>query len=60
MVLLIPRFIILKQLGMLNAYQGIIIPLMADAFGIFLMKQFFESIPTRSKRRAGWMAPTVW
>ncbi|MBK8023218.1 MAG: carbohydrate ABC transporter permease [Chloroflexi bacterium] len=44
-VLLIPRFIILKQLGMLNAYQGIIIPLMADAFGIFLMKQFFESIP---------------
>ncbi|MBL8134115.1 MAG: carbohydrate ABC transporter permease [Anaerolineae bacterium] len=44
-VLLIPRFIILKQLGMLNAYSGIIIPLMADAFGIFLMKQFFESIP---------------
>lgn len=44
-VLLIPRFIILKQLGMLNTYQGYIITLAADAFGIFLMKQFFEAIP---------------
>lgn len=44
-VLIIPRFILLKQLGMLNSYQGVLIPLMADAFGIFLMKQFFESIP---------------
>jgi multiple sugar transport system permease protein len=44
-VLLIPRFIILKQFGILNTYQGLIIPLSVDAFGIFLMKQFFESIP---------------
>jgi multiple sugar transport system permease protein len=45
LVLLIPRFIILKQLGMLNTYQGVIFSLAADAFGVFLMKQFFESIP---------------
>jgi multiple sugar transport system permease protein len=44
-VLLIPRFIILKQLGLLNTYQGVIFALAADAFGIILMKQFFESIP---------------
>jgi multiple sugar transport system permease protein len=44
-VLLIPRFIILKELDMLNTYQGLIVPLAVDAFGIFLMKQFFESIP---------------
>ncbi|NLX10612.1 MAG: carbohydrate ABC transporter permease [Chloroflexi bacterium] len=44
-VLLIPRFIILKQFGILNTYQGLILPLAADAFGIFLMKQFFESVP---------------
>ncbi len=44
-VLLIPRFIILQQLGMLNTYQGFIFSLAADAFGVFLMKQFFESIP---------------
>lgn len=44
-VLLIPRFLILQQLRMLNTYQGFIFSLAADAFGVFLMKQFFESIP---------------
>jgi multiple sugar transport system permease protein len=44
-VLLIPRFLMLKQLNLLNTYQGYIIVLAADAFGILLMKQFFESIP---------------
>ena len=44
-VLLVPRFLLLKQLGMLNSYQGYILVLAADAFGILLMKQFFETIP---------------
>ncbi|MBW4439216.1 MAG: carbohydrate ABC transporter permease [Pleurocapsa minor GSE-CHR-MK-17-07R] len=51
-VLIIPRFLILKQLGLLNTYQGLIIPLAADAFGIFLMKQFFESIPKELEEAA--------
>lgn len=51
-VLLIPRFIILRQLGWLNTYQGVIITLAADAFGIFLMKQFFESIPDEIEEAA--------
>ena len=45
-VLLIPRFLIMKQLGILNSYAGLILPLMFDAFGIFLMKQFFEQLPS--------------
>lgn len=51
-VLLIPRFIILKQFSMLNTYQGLIVPLAVDAFGIFLMKQFFESIPNEIEEAA--------
>jgi multiple sugar transport system permease protein len=51
-VLLIPRFIILKQFSILNTYQGLIIPLCVDAFGIFLMKQFFESIPAEMEEAA--------
>ncbi len=51
-VLLIPRFIILKQLGLLNTYQGVILALAADAFGIFLMKQFFESVPAEIEEAA--------
>ena len=51
-VLLIPRFILLKQLGMINTYQGYIITLGADAFGIFLMKQFFENVPKEIEEAA--------
>ncbi|MFN8377245.1 MAG: carbohydrate ABC transporter permease [Anaerolineae bacterium] len=51
-VLLIPRFIILQQLGILNTYQGLIIPLAADAFGIFLMKQFFDTVPIEIEEAA--------
>lgn len=51
-VLLIPRFIILQQLGLINTYQGVVIMLAADAFGVFLMKQFFESIPKEIEEAA--------
>lgn len=51
-VLLIPRFLLLKQLGLLNTYQGYVITLAADAFGILLMKQFFEAIPKEVEEAA--------
>lgn len=44
-VLLIPLFIILKQLGMIDTYWGLTMPKLVGAFGVFLMKQFFESVP---------------
>ncbi len=51
-VLLIPRFLMLNQLGLLNTYQGYILVLAADAFGIMLMKQFFENIPKEIEEAA--------
>jgi len=51
-VLLIPRFLILKELGLYNSYAGMIIPIMIDAAGIFIMKQFFESIPVSVEEAA--------
>lgn len=44
-VLLIPKFLVVKQLGIYDTFAGMIIPLLADAAGIFIMKNFFESIP---------------
>jgi multiple sugar transport system permease protein len=44
-VLLIPKFLVLKQLGMYDTPAGLAVPLIADAAGIFIMKQFFESVP---------------
>ncbi len=51
-VLIIPMFIVLKSLGMINTYQGLIIPKLTAAFGIFLMKQFFESVPKELEEAA--------
>jgi len=44
-VLFIPKFLVLNQLGIYNSYSGLILPLIADATGIFIMKQFFQSVP---------------
>ncbi|MEV4473600.1 carbohydrate ABC transporter permease [Nonomuraea salmonea] len=44
-VLFIPKFLVLNQLGMYDSYLALILPLVADATGVFVMKQFFESVP---------------
>ncbi|MFC3505118.1 carbohydrate ABC transporter permease [Micromonospora krabiensis] len=51
-VLLIPKFLVLNQLGIYNSYAGLIVPLLADAAGVFIMKQFFESIPVSVEEAA--------
>lgn len=43
--LLIPVYKLLASMGMVNSYAGLIIPRMADVGGIFLLRQFFISIP---------------
>ncbi|TDE11899.1 carbohydrate ABC transporter permease [Jiangella asiatica] len=45
-VLLIPKFLVLNELGMFDTYAGMILPLLCDAVGILLMKTAFEAVPT--------------
>jgi ABC-type glycerol-3-phosphate transport system permease component len=45
-VILIPLFVLVNKLGLLDTYAALIIPFMAPAFGIFMMKQFMASIPS--------------
>ena len=45
MALLIPVYKLLGSMGLVNSYLGIIIPRMADVGAIFLLRQFFISIP---------------
>jgi multiple sugar transport system permease protein len=44
-VLLIPKFLVLNQLGMFDSYAGMILSLFCDAVGILLMKTAFEAVP---------------
>lgn len=51
-VTLIPTFLILKALGWLNSYQGLIIPGMVNATFIFMMRQFFVNFPRELEEAA--------
>jgi len=51
-VLLIPKFLIIRQFGIYDTYYGMIIPLLVDAAGVFIMKNFFESIPVSVEESA--------
>lgn len=42
---LIPNFIIIRNLGWYNTYLALIVPFTANVFSIFLLRQFFASIP---------------
>lgn len=44
-VTLIPLFLITKNLGWLNTYQGLIVPDLTSAYSIFFLRQFFRTIP---------------
>lgn len=41
----IPNFILISDLGWANTYAGLTVPFLASAFGVFMMRQFFLSIP---------------
>lgn len=51
-ILAIPRFLLLKEFGLINTYAGLIVPLVFDAFGVFVMKQFMEQIPVEIEEAA--------
>jgi multiple sugar transport system permease protein len=44
-VIMIPSYLILVQLRLIDSLWGLVIPSMVDAFGIFLMRQFIEVFP---------------
>lgn len=44
-VIMIPLFIVVKTLGWIDTYQGLILPTAVSPFAIFLMRQFISSIP---------------
>jgi ABC-type glycerol-3-phosphate transport system permease component len=44
-VIMIPLWLTIQGLGWENSYQGLIIPVIADAFGVLLMRQYFLSLP---------------
>lgn len=44
-VAMLPLFLMLKQMGLVNSYAGVLIPGLAGIFGIFLVRQYARGIP---------------
>lgn len=51
-ITLLPKFLILKSLGWLNSYQGLIVPTIVNATFIFMMRQFFVNFPKELEEAA--------
>jgi ABC-type glycerol-3-phosphate transport system permease component len=45
-VIMIPLWLTVKTLGWENSYAGLIVPVVADAFGVLLMRQYFLTVPS--------------
>jgi multiple sugar transport system permease protein len=51
-VLLIPNFLVIRELGLVDSVSGVLLPSLAGAFGIFLLRQAFLNIPTELEHAA--------
>jgi len=51
-IVMIPLYVLTVQLGLRNSYLGIIFPSIASAFGIFLLRQAFKSVPKELEEAA--------
>lgn len=51
-IVMIPLYILVFRLGLLNTYWGMILPSLASAFGIFLMRQAFQGVPKELEEAA--------
>ncbi|MDK4717355.1 carbohydrate ABC transporter permease [Rhizobium sp. CNPSo 4039] len=52
LMLIIPLFLIVNKLGLVNTFPGVILPISFGTFGAFLMRQFFLSIPMELEEAA--------
>jgi multiple sugar transport system permease protein len=59
-VIIVPLFILVRAMGMLNTYAGIIVPAIFHAFGIFLLRQYYLSLPRELEEAAVIDGASYW
>lgn len=51
-VTLIPRFLLMRELGWFNTYQALVLPFVFSSFGTFLLRQYFLTLPRELEEAA--------
>ncbi len=59
-VCLIPVFLIVQKMGLFNTYPGLILPALASPLGVFLLRQFFITIPKELEEAAALDGASLW
>lgn len=59
-ILVVPIFLVLKWGHLINTYGALILPTAANAFGIFLLQQYFQTIPIELEESAALDGATRW
>jgi multiple sugar transport system permease protein len=59
-VMLIPQFLVIRHLGLVDTPLGVVLPSLVSAFGIFLLRQFFLNIPAELENAALLDGCTRW
>ncbi|MGI5139309.1 MULTISPECIES: carbohydrate ABC transporter permease [unclassified Streptomyces] len=44
-LMILPLYVLMNQLGLIDTYAGLVLPFAAGAFGVFLMRQFMQGVP---------------
>jgi multiple sugar transport system permease protein len=56
----VPNYITIARLGWINTYQGVIAPGLSGVFGVFFLRQFFQSIPRELEEAAYIDGANIW
>jgi multiple sugar transport system permease protein len=59
-ILVVPIFLVLKWGHLINTYGALILPTAANGFGIFLLRQYFQTIPVELEEAAALDGATRW
>ena len=59
-VTLVPLYLMISSLGLVNTFAGVILPGLADVIGIFLLKQFIQTLPTELLEAARMDGASEW
>ncbi|MEU9929617.1 carbohydrate ABC transporter permease [Streptomyces anulatus] len=59
-LMLLPLFVLMSKLQLIDSYAGLVLPFAAGAFGVFLMRQFMQSIPDELLEAARMDGASEW
>jgi ABC-type glycerol-3-phosphate transport system permease component len=60
LIFMVPQFAIVNQLGWINSYLGMIVPHLANVFGLYLLRQYIETVPDSLFEAARIDGATEW